>query len=800
VVGISLISPLLSAHLIPFGFWRKPASSVCTFSSNTTITDVNYATYAGCSWVVNTAITVTMNTTQTLNIAGLTMNGTSVITHPACVTLPCPYVSLNVSGNALINTSAKIDVSAKGYLGGKVGTNSSTTGMTSGATTSGGSNPDSGGSHGGQGANRWQAAFPYDSTLQPTDYGSGGGGFYDGVSTTYAGGNGGGVVKLVVSGTLEIAGVINADGGSTATGADDVGGGGGGSIWISCGVLKSNSGSKILSALGGSGDVNANSFGGGGGRIAVYYTSLNGTMAFDSAHFKAGKGYGGTGGGSNALGGEGTFFAKSSAQTYGDLYILGDGTDTDIPTRVGVFGTAASNTTTVLTYTSSIDPSTDIWYLGRKLTTNELAGQTLIGNIGSSLTPTTYPIASNNSAANTITISSGNLTTSVGTKTFWAISNYENRFDNIYFTNVKINAPVLTAATNLSLTNSSLITNTLSAQNLTLTSASLVTDFMAQAWTVQWLNITGTNISLNDGKIESVSGHLGGRHIDNSSSDVGMSNGNTNTGAPKGAAGSHAGYGGRSAAVIPNTPYDSLLQPSLRGAGGGGNSTTCSGGDGGGRIYINITGTLNLGSSGYINAAGQSSNNNANDGTSCGAGAGGSIWITANVITTGHTGGNFYTVGGSNNFGTNGTGGGGGYVALYYGSLAGSMAINPDIIVTHGGSGYNVNTNMGGAGVYYTKANAATYGSVTFDNAMAVGNYLQTPFPQSGNMTFATINVTGNAVVKQLSSASSITASSTNVTEGSAVFYVPTNGAAGYGSWFVPGTVTLTSGGVISEY
>jgi hypothetical protein len=100
----------------------------------------------------------------------------------------------------------------------------------------------------------------YDSLLTPSLWGSGGGG-----SDESAGGAGGGAICLAVAGTLQVDGVITADGISAGNIA---GGGAGGSIQISAGTL---AGGGSISAQGGSA-VNAGGGGGGGGRIALYLT------------------------------------------------------------------------------------------------------------------------------------------------------------------------------------------------------------------------------------------------------------------------------------------------------------------------------------------------------------------------------------------------------------------------------------------------------------------------------------------------------------------------------------------------
>jgi hypothetical protein len=109
--------------------------------------------------------------------------------------------------------------------------------------------------------------------MAPSDLGSGAGG-----ATTCAGGvcwaanvggNGGGAIRLEVSGTLTNNGKISAGGGN---GGGYAGGGSGGSIWATIGTL---TGSGTFTANGG---VNSSggAQGGGGGRIALLYGNNNG--------------------------------------------------------------------------------------------------------------------------------------------------------------------------------------------------------------------------------------------------------------------------------------------------------------------------------------------------------------------------------------------------------------------------------------------------------------------------------------------------------------------------------------------
>lgn len=134
------------------------------------------------------------------------------------------------------------------------------------------SNGAGGGGHGGAGQSGGSSAggTTYGSAVNPTTWGSSGGG------GDTAGGTGGGAIRINVTGNVNIAGTLSADGGDSASnpGCCQVtgGGGAGGSIWITSSTI---SGTGLLSAKGGRGGTITSTTGafigsgGGGGRIAV---------------------------------------------------------------------------------------------------------------------------------------------------------------------------------------------------------------------------------------------------------------------------------------------------------------------------------------------------------------------------------------------------------------------------------------------------------------------------------------------------------------------------------------------------
>jgi hypothetical protein len=266
-----------------------------TFFTPVTIAESD-TTYDGQDIVVS-GCAVTINGVH--SFASLTVQDGGTITHS-----PGIPMNLTISGEVVVMTGSTIDVSGRGY-GQQSGP---------GAGYVGGS----GAGYGGEGGWSLTGVSPgaaYGSMVEPVDLGSGGG------SAGHAGiqgGPGGGAMKLIVSGTLTIDGVLSANGINggvwDAYSQSQGGGGSGGSIWITAGAL---AGSGSITANGGSSLGTYSGIyggGGGGGRIALYYTSSSfaGTLSAK----------GGTGA---ANGGAGTIYRKSNSDTHGQLLVSNGG-------------------------------------------------------------------------------------------------------------------------------------------------------------------------------------------------------------------------------------------------------------------------------------------------------------------------------------------------------------------------------------------------------------------------------------------------------------------------------------------
>ena len=193
---------------------------------------------------------------------------------------PADTLAFSFSGNATVEAGGGIVADFAGYAG--------ETGPGEGrAAESGSTWYCSGGGHGGYGGNSFgnyaAGGITYDSGTSPSEPGSGGGAEL----RLLSGGPGGGVIRLTVLGTLEMDGIISANGGN---GSGFGGGGSGGSIWLAVGTL---SGAGSIAANGGSG---ADALGGGGGGGMIYIPcnndSFSGTV---TAYGGGGANWGGTG-------------------------------------------------------------------------------------------------------------------------------------------------------------------------------------------------------------------------------------------------------------------------------------------------------------------------------------------------------------------------------------------------------------------------------------------------------------------------------------------------------------------------
>ncbi|HNQ90059.1 MAG TPA: Ig-like domain-containing protein, partial [Verrucomicrobiota bacterium] len=197
-------------------------------------------------------------------------------------------VGVTLSAKELVvEAGSRVSADSQGYVGGESASIGSYGRGPGGAPAYGGGG--SGGSYGGYGGAVAGQAAIYGSASAPTDLGSGGGDNSDNSPGGY-GGSGGGAIRLVVSGTFTLDGVISANGGDGV--GSEQGGGSGGSIWVTTQVL---TGAGLFQATGGAGQGAGS--GGGGGRIAIYYT-----QAAEFTGYTASTAAGGTGNGAGQVG------------------------------------------------------------------------------------------------------------------------------------------------------------------------------------------------------------------------------------------------------------------------------------------------------------------------------------------------------------------------------------------------------------------------------------------------------------------------------------------------------------------
>ena len=200
-----------------------------------------------------------------------------VLTHPDATAAFESALDV-LAGTLVIATNGAIDVAGRGYLGGERPGNAGTNeGRWQGNAI--GSTVHAGGSYGGLGgATSGGVPNPlYGSSNAPVDLGAGGG---RGSDDNWPGSDGGGRIAIL-AGSLQVDGLISADG-ATGGGAQ-AGAGSGGSVYIRVGAL---AGQGAIRAQGGGGQV-----GGGGGRIAVHFTgeaSNTNTLTFSTVANVAG--------------------------------------------------------------------------------------------------------------------------------------------------------------------------------------------------------------------------------------------------------------------------------------------------------------------------------------------------------------------------------------------------------------------------------------------------------------------------------------------------------------------------------
>jgi hypothetical protein len=239
-----------------------------------------------------------------LTVGVLTINSGGNLTHPETDTSTIHKIDITVTGNMTVDTGSTVNVTGRGFLGGWQGANTTAFGRTTGNVAAG-STGHHGASHAGLGGSGQSGVLgaAYGVLDNPIEPGAGGGG----IDAANRGGDGGGLIRLSVGGTLSVVGTIAASGNT----ASAVGGGGaGGAVYLD---VNSLTGAGTISVAGGTSTIAQSIGGGGGGRIAIQYD----TNTFSGTYAVAG----GVRQGAGQFGGSGTLFLKDSALANGDLLL-----------------------------------------------------------------------------------------------------------------------------------------------------------------------------------------------------------------------------------------------------------------------------------------------------------------------------------------------------------------------------------------------------------------------------------------------------------------------------------------------
>jgi len=244
----------------------------------------SFALFSGSTLDVGSGATYVHDTNGILGVDTVIVRTNGTITHSDNSITKDASVYISAT-NMTVEVGGQILVDGLGF----------DTDLGPGAGSLGGNGTAGGAGYGGDGADgsldpgTGGGTYPLETI--PQNMGSGGG--LDGSG----GASGGGVIRLVVSGTLTHNGHIGADG-NNATAADS-GGASGGSIWIDVGTMACGTGTVTADG----GDAFGNGGAGGGGRIAITYSGYSGCSPTV---------LGGTG---NTPAGDGTLYATENAPT-----------------------------------------------------------------------------------------------------------------------------------------------------------------------------------------------------------------------------------------------------------------------------------------------------------------------------------------------------------------------------------------------------------------------------------------------------------------------------------------------------
>lgn len=501
-----------------------------------------------------------------------------------------------------------------------------------------------GGGHGGKGGIGTTSDYggeTYGSATAPLLYGSSGGGNISGLN----GGSGGGVLRLVVSGTLTHNGIISANGGAGLGNYSShaAGGGSGGSVYLTVGTLVGTTG--IFLANGGDGGSGySDGLGGhkgasgGGGRIAIEYSDDN--LGLDSTKFLVAPGLPD---GEATPGEFGTVYVKNITSNDVNIYHGFTFVDTDYSVNDWIVDSSATN----IYCDQNIDP---------EATPAILASGHIVWE-GEFFC--TQPISSFNFTANDFDITDGAIQLVSGSMDLAITPG-----STLTWYNAIVNS--IDAAT---LGNQGSIFSLNNAVDLELTGNTSVSASQVLLMHLSNLNIdSSASINTNTkGCSDNIWGSNNGYGPDpNDSGNCSLTPDGYDTAKSYNGGGGHGGLGGSGNDNIyaGGQTYDNVFSPEYMGSSGASNLSSLYGGAGGGAVKLQVSDTFVF--NGSISANGGSGAGNGTD-QSSGGGSGGSIYVkTGNLVGTTGT---FQAKGGAGGDGGgswNAGGGGGGRIAVYY--------------------------------------------------------------------------------------------------------------------------------------
>ncbi|MEO6924813.1 MAG: hypothetical protein ABI142_13380, partial [Bryocella sp.] len=243
---------VLAVFVLSSGLLAQTPTGDVVISANTAWPS---ASYSVTSLTVQSGAVLTVGGGSTVTVTnGITVMGNSSIVLQGkdnTGKVNGAYVGVGVTlqaGSLQVDAGSSINADGQGYL------------SSAGLAEAGGATGYAGGSYGGLGGH--DPGPIYGSAAMPVNLGSGG------AAAQYTGSDGGGAIRLIVSGTLTNNGIISANG--QAVLPNQGGAGAGGSVWVTTATL---AGSGSFTANGGSNTTPtlSGAAAGGGGRVAVYY-------------------------------------------------------------------------------------------------------------------------------------------------------------------------------------------------------------------------------------------------------------------------------------------------------------------------------------------------------------------------------------------------------------------------------------------------------------------------------------------------------------------------------------------------